>query len=256
MILRSVTQHVKDQNWFAVVLDLIIVVLGVFIGIQFANINEARAFTEKETGLLAELKRELEFSVAASNQKGEAYSQVAAAGQRSLDHIAGGVSCGSDCWPVLVDFFHASQWQQTFVRHSTYDEMRRLGLPRSREIIDAVESFLAQNANISGSLQELPVYRSLVRQLIPLDAQAFYWATCFDLTDGEETYVLDCPRGVSDEVAARTVEKIISDPDIELHLTEWIGNSLAIPPDLAKQNIAAGLAIDAIDQELKRRKYP
>ena len=42
MILRSVMKHVHDQNWFAVFLDFVIVVVGVFIGIQVANWNEAR----------------------------------------------------------------------------------------------------------------------------------------------------------------------------------------------------------------------
>jgi hypothetical protein len=42
MLLRSITKHIKDQNWFAVVLDFLIVVVGVFIGLQVANWNEAR----------------------------------------------------------------------------------------------------------------------------------------------------------------------------------------------------------------------
>jgi hypothetical protein len=43
MILRRVMQHVRDQNWFAVGIDFVIVVVGVFIGIQVANWNEALA---------------------------------------------------------------------------------------------------------------------------------------------------------------------------------------------------------------------
>lgn len=31
MLLRRITQHVKDQNWFAVGLDFLIVVVSVFI---------------------------------------------------------------------------------------------------------------------------------------------------------------------------------------------------------------------------------
>lgn len=37
MRLRHITKHVQDQNWFAVTLDLLIVVPGVFIGIQVSN---------------------------------------------------------------------------------------------------------------------------------------------------------------------------------------------------------------------------
>jgi hypothetical protein len=43
MLLRSVSQHVRDQNWFAVWIDFAIVVVGVFIGIQVANWNEVQS---------------------------------------------------------------------------------------------------------------------------------------------------------------------------------------------------------------------
>ncbi|MEL8056807.1 MAG: hypothetical protein AAGK66_11665 [Pseudomonadota bacterium] len=42
MLLRRITKHVKDQNWFAVGLDFLIVVIGVFIGLQVNTWNEAR----------------------------------------------------------------------------------------------------------------------------------------------------------------------------------------------------------------------
>lgn len=43
MLLRRITEHVKAQNWTAVALDFVIVVVGVFIGIQVSNWNAARA---------------------------------------------------------------------------------------------------------------------------------------------------------------------------------------------------------------------
>ena len=42
MLLRRITEHVKAQNWTAVALDFLIVVMGVFIGIQVSNWNDAR----------------------------------------------------------------------------------------------------------------------------------------------------------------------------------------------------------------------
>jgi hypothetical protein len=47
VILRRVTEHVKSQNWFAVGVDLVIVVVGVFIGIQVANWNDSRRAAEQ-----------------------------------------------------------------------------------------------------------------------------------------------------------------------------------------------------------------
>ncbi len=55
MILRRITEHVKAQNWFAIFLDFIIVVVGVFIGIQVSNWNAARGDRAKEAAYLTQL---------------------------------------------------------------------------------------------------------------------------------------------------------------------------------------------------------
>ncbi len=251
MILRRLTEHLQSQNWFAVAIDFAIVVFGVFFGIQVANWNDHQAFSKKEMELLGELRRELEASIRVTNQKQDAIIQVVSAGTKSLEFINSGASCDNDCWPVLVNFFHASQWQPIEVNRSTYDEMRRQGLPRSREIIDAVEGYLAQNVNLAAT-QSLPAYRSLVRQQISVEAQFHYWRNCYDLKDGAETYSLDCPKGVADATSEQIVDKILANPEIEPHLTEWIGINSSTPPDLAKQNEAARRAIMAIDKELQR----
>lgn len=42
MTLRRILRHLGAQNWFAVCIELVVVVVGVFVGIQVANWNEAR----------------------------------------------------------------------------------------------------------------------------------------------------------------------------------------------------------------------
>lgn len=42
MILRRLTKHVKDQNWFAVALDFVIVVVGILIAFQITNWSASR----------------------------------------------------------------------------------------------------------------------------------------------------------------------------------------------------------------------
>jgi hypothetical protein len=60
MLLRRVTQHLRKQEWTAVVLDLVIVVVGVFIGIQVSNWNDARAAAVEERQLISRLSTEFE----------------------------------------------------------------------------------------------------------------------------------------------------------------------------------------------------
>ena len=42
MAVRRIREHVASHNWFAVLVDLVIVTIGVFIGIQVSNWNAAR----------------------------------------------------------------------------------------------------------------------------------------------------------------------------------------------------------------------
>ena len=43
MRLRRIIEHLAAQHWTAMWIDLVIVVVGVFIGIQVSNWNQARA---------------------------------------------------------------------------------------------------------------------------------------------------------------------------------------------------------------------
>jgi hypothetical protein len=60
MILRRITEHVKAQNWTAVAIDFVIVVVGVFIGIQVSNWNAARADRNREQVLIERVAADFE----------------------------------------------------------------------------------------------------------------------------------------------------------------------------------------------------
>ena len=55
MRLRSLTKHIKAQNWFAVALDFLIVVVGVFMGLQVSNWNAERLERTQERDYLIRL---------------------------------------------------------------------------------------------------------------------------------------------------------------------------------------------------------
>jgi len=56
MILRRFTKHVTEQNWFAVGLDVVVVITGIFLGIQVADLNENRKDRIEEQRILVALK--------------------------------------------------------------------------------------------------------------------------------------------------------------------------------------------------------
>ncbi len=71
MILRRITEHVKTQNWFAVALDFVIVVVGVFVGIQVSNWNAERQERQREAAYLQRLHADAVAAEAATLGLGE-----------------------------------------------------------------------------------------------------------------------------------------------------------------------------------------
>lgn len=59
MILRRITQHVKDQNWFAVALDFIIVVVGILIAFQITSWSESRTDRQREVKFMRDIAADL-----------------------------------------------------------------------------------------------------------------------------------------------------------------------------------------------------
>lgn len=83
MLLRRVIEHVKAQNWTAVALDFVIVVVGVFMGIQVANWNDARADRIEERRILERLHEQLvnaeTVQVAVADYTGESLAALSSA---------------------------------------------------------------------------------------------------------------------------------------------------------------------------------
>ena len=58
VLLNRIAAHLREQNWFALVAELLIVVSGVFLGLQAANWKEERQEREDEEHLLTRLQAE------------------------------------------------------------------------------------------------------------------------------------------------------------------------------------------------------
>jgi hypothetical protein len=55
MIGRRIAQHMKQQHWTGVLIELVIVILGVFIGLQVDNWNQARQEYQQQHAVQARL---------------------------------------------------------------------------------------------------------------------------------------------------------------------------------------------------------
>ena len=68
MLLRRLSENLQSQNWTAVCLDLVIVVLGIFLGLQVSQWYEGRQEIALEASILEHLR--VEFDEASKNAGG------------------------------------------------------------------------------------------------------------------------------------------------------------------------------------------
>lgn len=125
MLLRRITEHVKEQNWFAVALDFFIVVAGILIAFQINAWSDRqaiqRATNASLTMLLTDLNLDLErLDVVAETQqiRVDAFGRVLQAlkqDDRDYDKIADDIELGSSNNRTLL------------VRDTVYDTMENEG---------------------------------------------------------------------------------------------------------------------------------
>ena len=63
MLLRSLTKHVQNQNWFAVFIDFLIVVVGILIAFQITEWSEVRQQGDLEQSYLIRLAGDLDETI-------------------------------------------------------------------------------------------------------------------------------------------------------------------------------------------------
>ena len=143
MLLRSLTKHVKDQNWFAVFLDFFIVVAGILIAFQITEWNERRQDRAEEYQVLHALKDNIsttgrDLAVAISNTETGQVSLKILAEYSDGDHD--GLSTVDIDKHILYGIYTLPAFEPTMV---AYDELRssgRLGLISSADLSEKLQS--------------------------------------------------------------------------------------------------------------------
>lgn len=173
--------HVRRQDWAAVVIDLAIVVLGVFLGIQVSNWNEERLNRRVAGIYLDRIEQDLRYDLEQFRLH-EAYWRVTAeSGDRAVRFAEEG-KLDRDEWTTLLDFYYAGDiWNYTFT-DGTYREMLsagRLDLFGDTEFkAELSEYYLGQSAQARVLFDVQPRYREDIRAAVPYRFQRYILDRC------------------------------------------------------------------------------
>jgi hypothetical protein len=221
MIFRRFVGNLRKQDWTAVIVELVVVVVGVFIGLQASNWNENRhadakaaVFTQR---LQADLREEAwgyEYEIGYSNE-------VLANARRAADALSGTRPLPDEA--LLVAAYRATQFVFNGRRRTTYDELTStgdIGLIRDaalRDLAMRVYTFPIYDTILEEGTNN--AYRKAFRMALPHGVQHAIKMACGDrhLEIGDYqgiAHSLDypCSPGLSPQVVAASAAVLRGDP--------------------------------------------
>lgn len=258
MLLRRLMQHVRDQNWFAVALDFVIVVVGVIIGFQVTAWNENRDDEARARGYLERIHADLERDMENYDARIAFWNAVSAHGMAAISGVrtpAGTPRSPEEDWQLLVDFFQASQVYEFVTVQTAYVEATsagELGLIENDEVRGRIAAFYSQSGN--ASLSERPAYRESVRGIIPVHLQIYIWDHCWESGNNGHQALLACPPPPDTLEITATVEALRSDRELHAQLRFWL-STLRILPAIANDRLNDAVSLSgAIEAELRTER--
>ena len=219
MIFKRAAAKLRAQEWVAIVIELGIVILGVFIGTQVSNWNAERLERADTDRLLDQLRPELLAQVDFYDTAKTYYATTRRFADVALAGWAGdGRVNDSD---FVIAAYQASQIQGVGVNSDTWANI--FGAERLRSIDDpAIRrdlSFLmsTDNSSIGINVVDTP-YRRNVRRIIPIAVQDVIKTKCGDYTPANRANVVllpeTCPIKLPADQATMAARALRAHPEL------------------------------------------
>lgn len=229
MILRRAREHVTRHNWFAVSVDLVIVVVGVFLGIQASNWNQERETRAQAREYRAMLVKDLTSNIANLEMRHRYYVWVKKEALSTLAALHG--PAGGLGEQFLIDAYQTSQMQPWVLKRTTYDQivsvgaMNEIGSPLLR---DKIANYYVATDVAGFNVSSLPAYREILRRIMPYAVQERIRSRCNEKVVSTQTgagnVILPgpCTLGLDDPTVRQAVRRIHDWPQLDLDINRWL----------------------------------
>lgn len=197
MLLRRMTQHVKDQNWFAVALDFVIVVAGILIAFQITNWNQARQNQDLASTYIERLYSDIDIERALWSRAIDYYATARSYADEGMAGYSAPPETLDSQW--LIALYQASQVWYVSPNRSTFDELQSTGRIvniRDQDLRTILANHYQRVAQTGFTLVQNSQYRRIARLHLHEDVQSQIRANCGDqwVTDDRNFYYVALPR--------------------------------------------------------------
>ena len=254
MILQRITTNLKKRQWGTVALEVLIVVVGIFIGLQVDDWNEARKDRARALAYLERIAADLDTDLTNVTDRMSFWGDVSAYGAKGLSYAETGEAGSATQWELLVAFFQASQVAEFFTSQATYDELKsagELGLISDLDLRGALTDYY--NFGAAATVQERPAYREHVRGAIPLDIQRYIWEECYASDQFGKQKMFDCDSPIDKARAREIVDALVSDAALMAELRYWM-STMHVASLIGRDRTNAAAALRASFESARNRE--
>lgn len=215
MLLRSISKHVNDQNWFAVGIDFLIVVFGVFMGIQLGNWNEDRKNQDLAINYIERLHTEIGLETQLWDKAADYFVTTQNYGRIALQGFDRPVDELDD--QFLIALYQASQVWYVAPNRATFDELQSTGRIvniKDEDLRMALANHYLRVGQTGFTLSQTSQYRRIARLFLHQDVQAQIRSKCGDswITDENNFYFVRLPKfckiDLPEELMKSEIEKM------------------------------------------------
>lgn len=228
---QRIKKHIEAQNWFAVLLELLIVFLAVFVGLQADNWNDARVAKSNAKTYYLRLIDDLRAEESTRLARITYYQQTLEHGESALQALTLPRSVLDE--KFLIDLYQVTQiWNYTPQR-ATYDELLSMGIANAIPDI-GVRSRLANYylglENSKLIQQERTPFRRNLRRHMPHSVQRAVREHCGDMFEsGSDGIVivslpLECDLSFEPKQISEAVTAVFLYEELEIDLTHGVGD--------------------------------
>ena len=182
MILRRIIAHFRKQEWTAIAIDFIIVVVGVFVGLQVNNWNGAREKMARAEILAQRLSDDFGIELWVASSLLDYNRSVFENALRVLDDLTGVAPLPDD--KFMIAAFRASNFNNYTPASSTYRELVSSGGLElvARSPLGGVAAIFYEASIIPDIVADgrSSDYRRLYRSITPVRVQLHLSAQCGD----------------------------------------------------------------------------
>lgn len=155
MMLRRFMKHISDQNWFAVGLDVIVVIVGIFLGLQVQNWYEDRADRGAEKTYLNRMHTEASDVI----EQARVFNETRAKILKSLQSLSDLLVNNAD----LSDF--TNEHCAVLTLSHVYAN-RTVQLPTVSELVSSGGLELIENGDVRNAMAEYSIGLQLSSEII------------------------------------------------------------------------------------------